>query len=151
MRATTSKRTVPVRGYFANLRRGRASCGATQERSLHGPLDSLESSVGATLHGPAYYAVNAGLLRMEWSRILLSGWYEGSGDSAAVARARAAACGRELAQLLDPNSAVSLLTHGASRAGIAAIAKFSTPDRRNMIGSDVGVTARGASSVLVMP
>jgi len=88
---------------------------------------------------------------MEWPGIPLSGWDEGRSDGAAVARARSPARGRELAQRLDPNSAVSLLKHGASRAGIAAIAIFSTPDRCNMIGGDVGVTARWANSLLVMP
>ena len=37
------------RSYFADLRRIRASGGATQERSLYGPLDNLLTAVGATL------------------------------------------------------------------------------------------------------
>ena len=49
MSGTTTKLTAAVEGYFADLRQVRASGGATQERSLYGPLDNLLTAVGATL------------------------------------------------------------------------------------------------------
>ena len=49
MRRTTTKLTATVEEYFADLRRVRASGGATQERSLYGPLGNLVTAVGATL------------------------------------------------------------------------------------------------------
>ncbi len=49
MSGTTAKLTVAVQEYFADLRRVRASGGATQERSLYGSLGNLLTAVGATL------------------------------------------------------------------------------------------------------
>ena len=49
MSGTTTKLTAAAEGYFADLRRVRASGGATRERSLYGPLDNLLTAVGATL------------------------------------------------------------------------------------------------------
>ena len=49
MSGTTTKLTAAAEDYFADLRRVRASGGATQERSLYGPLDNLLTAVGATL------------------------------------------------------------------------------------------------------
>ena len=49
MSGTTTKLTAVAEGYFADLRRVRASGGGTQERSLYGPLDNLLTAVGATL------------------------------------------------------------------------------------------------------
>ena len=49
MSRTTTKLTTAIEGYFADLRRVRASGGATQERSLYGPLDNLLTAVGAIL------------------------------------------------------------------------------------------------------
>ena len=49
MSATTAKLAAAAEGYFADLRRVRASGGATRERSLYGPLDNLLTAVGATL------------------------------------------------------------------------------------------------------
>ncbi len=49
MSGTTRKLAAAAEGYFADLRRVRASGGATQERSLYGPLDNLLTAVGATL------------------------------------------------------------------------------------------------------
>ena len=43
------KLTAAAEGYFADLRRVRASGGATKERSLYGPLDDLLTAVGATV------------------------------------------------------------------------------------------------------
>ena len=42
------KLTAAAEGYFADLRQVRASGGATQERSLYGPLDNLLTAVGVT-------------------------------------------------------------------------------------------------------
>ena len=49
MSGATTKLTAAAEGYFADLRRVRASGGGTQERSLYGPLDNLLTAVGATL------------------------------------------------------------------------------------------------------
>ena len=49
MSGTTTKLPAAVEEYFADLRRVRASGGATQERSLCGPLGNLLTTVGATL------------------------------------------------------------------------------------------------------
>ena len=49
MSGTTTKLTAAVEEYFADLRRVRASGGATQERSLYGPLGNLLTAIGATL------------------------------------------------------------------------------------------------------
>ena len=49
MSGTTTRLTAAVQEYFADLRRVRASGGATQERSLYGPLGNLLTAVGVTL------------------------------------------------------------------------------------------------------
>ncbi len=49
MSGTTTKLTAAVEEYFADLRRVRASGGATRERSLYGPLGNLLTAVGAML------------------------------------------------------------------------------------------------------
>ena len=49
MPATNNKLTAAVEAYFADLRRIRASGGATGERSSYGPLANLLNAVGATL------------------------------------------------------------------------------------------------------
>ena len=49
MNGTTPKLTAAVEAYFTDLRRIRASGGATGERSIYGPLANLLTSVGATL------------------------------------------------------------------------------------------------------
>ncbi len=56
MSGTTTKLTAAAESYFADLRRVRASGGATQERSLYGPLDNLLTAVGATLR-PKVFSV----------------------------------------------------------------------------------------------
>ena len=47
--ATSTKLTAAVEAYFADLRRVRASGGATGERSSYGPLTNLLNTIGATL------------------------------------------------------------------------------------------------------
>ena len=49
MPTTNKKLTAAVEAYFADLRRVRASGGATGERSSYGPLANLLNAVGATL------------------------------------------------------------------------------------------------------
>ena len=49
MTGTTPKYAAAVEAYFADLRRIRASGGATGERSSYGPLANLLTAVGATL------------------------------------------------------------------------------------------------------
>ena len=49
MMATSTKLTAAVEAYFADLRRVRASGGATGERSSYGPLTNLLNAIGATL------------------------------------------------------------------------------------------------------
>ena len=49
MTRTTKGLAAAVGAYFADLRRVRASGGATGERSIYGPLANLLNAVGATL------------------------------------------------------------------------------------------------------
>ena len=49
MAATNTKLTTAVEAYFADLRRVRASGGATGERSSYGPLANLLNAIGTTL------------------------------------------------------------------------------------------------------
>ena len=51
---TTTALTVASEAYFADLRRVRASGGATGERSSYGPLATLLNAVGATLTPPVF-------------------------------------------------------------------------------------------------
>ena len=99
----------------------------------------------AVLHDPAYRAVNAGALRMEWPRIPLPGWPNGGSDAdvgdAAAELTASAARGRELAALLDPETPVPGVTIGTLRPKLAAIAVPSTDDDHNMTGDDFALTA----------
>ena len=97
--------------------------------------------VFATLHDPAYREANSGALRMEWPRIPLPGWPDGEMDGATAALARSAARGRELADLLDPETLVPGVTQSPLRPEIAAIAVPDTTDGRNMTADDFAVTA----------
>ena len=49
MSTTNKKLTAAVEAYFADLRRIRASGGATGERSSYGPLANLLNAIGTTL------------------------------------------------------------------------------------------------------
>ena len=95
----------------------------------------------AVLHDPAYREANAGALRMEWPRIPLPGWPDGSGDGAADELAASAARGRELAALLDTDTPVPGVTEGSLRPEIAAVAVPSTTHGGNMTGDDFALTA----------
>ena len=94
----------------------------------------------AVLHDPAYREANAGALRMEWPRIPLPGWPNGETPGAADDLRAIAARGRELAGLLDLETAVAGVTAGTLRPELAAIAVPSTADGRNMSGGDFALT-----------
>ena len=93
------------------------------------------------LHDPAYREANAGALRMEWPRIPLPGWPDGETPGAADDLRAIAARGRELAGLLDLETAVAGVNAGTLRPELAAIAVPSTTDGRNMTGDDFALTA----------
>ena len=104
-------------------------------------VEDLFHYVLAILHDPAYREANAGALRMEWPRIPLPGWPDGSGDGAADELAASAARGRELAALLDPDTPVPGVTEAPLRPEIAAVAVPSTTGGGNMAGGDFALTA----------
>ena len=104
-------------------------------------VENLFHHVVATLHGPAYRAANAGALRMEWPRIPLPGWPDGDADGAAAKLAASAARGRQLAALLDCDTAVAGVTTGTLRPELASISVPATTDGDNMAGDDFAVTA----------
>ena len=95
----------------------------------------------AVLHDPAYREANSGALRMEWPRIPLPGWPDGSTPKAAEELAGSAARGRELAQLLDPETPVSGVTTGTLRPELGTIALPATTDGGNMGDKDFEITA----------
>ena len=107
---------------------------------LGASVEDLFHHVIATLHDPAYRKANAGALRMEWPRIPLLSWPDGTTEGATEELAQSAARGRDLAQLLDPDTPVPDVTKGALRPEIAAIAIPTTIDGRNMTGDDFAVT-----------
>ena len=104
-------------------------------------VEDLFHHVIAVLHNPQYRAANAGALRMEWPRIPLPGWPDGSANGAADELAASAARGRQLAELLDSDTPVAGVTSGALTPAMAAIAVPSTTDGGNMAGDDFAVTA----------
>ena len=116
---------------------------------LNATVEDLFHHVLAVLHDPAYRDTNADALRMEWPRIPLPGWPDGSSGGAAVELAASAARGRELAALLDPDTPVLGVTAplpeapsgSALRPEIAAVAVPSTTDGGNMTGDDFALTA----------
>ena len=109
-------------------------------------VEDLFHYVIAVLHNPQYRAANAGALRMDWPRIPLPGWPDGSADGAAAALSASAARGRQLAALLDSDTPVAGVTSGALTPAMAAIAvpaivQKSGADGGNMAGDDFAVTA----------
>ena len=108
---------------------------------LNATVEDLFHHVLAVLHDPTYREANAGALRMEWPRIPLPGWPDGSDDGAADELAASAARGRELAALLDPDTPVPGVTEGTPRPEIAAVAVPSTTEGGNMDGGDFALTA----------
>ncbi len=109
-------------------------------------VDELFHHVIAVLHNPQYRAANAGALRMEWPRIPLPGWPDGSAVVAAAELSKSAARGRQLAALLDSDTPVAGVTSGALTPAMAAIAvpaivQKSGADGDNMAGDDFAGTA----------
>ena len=104
-------------------------------------VEDLFHHVISVLHDPDYRKENAGALRMEWPRIPLPGWPDGTAAGAADELAESAARGRELAALLDSDIPVSGITDAPLRPEIAAIAVPSTTRDDNMSGDDFALTA----------
>ena len=109
-------------------------------------VDDLFHHVIAVLHNPQYRAANAGALRMEWPRIPLPGWPDGTADGAAAELSASAARGRQLAALLDSDTPVagvtsSALTPAMASIAVPAIVQKSGADSGNMAGDDFAVTA----------
>ena len=130
--------------------------GAVQSylKRLSVSVKDLFHHVFAVLHDSTYNQVNADALRAEGPRVPLPGWPDGEAEGAAEALAQSAARGRELAQLLDPDTAVPEVTDGALRPSIATIAVPATADGRNMTGEDFAMTAgwgHSGSGDAVMP
>ena len=94
----------------------------------------------AVLHDPSYREANAGALRMEWPRIPLPGWPESYAPGAAEELTASAARGRELAQLLDPETPVPGVTTGTLLPELASIAVPATADGGNMADEDFELT-----------
>ena len=95
----------------------------------------------AVLHDPAYRCDSADALRMDWPRIPLPDWPDGTASGAADALRRSAARGQQLARLLDPDGSVSRVTCGALRPDVAMIAVPATVDNHNMTGEDFALTS----------
>ena len=104
--------------------------------SIGASVDDLFHHVIATLHDPGYRRANAGALRMDWPRIPLPGWPDGTADGAADALTQSAARGRKLAALLASDTAVGGVTTGPLRPELAAIAVPTTFHGGNMAGDD---------------
>ena len=109
-------------------------------------VDDLFHHVIAVLHNPQYRAANAGALRMEWPRIPLPGWPDGSAVVAAEELSASAARGRQLAALLDSDTPVAGVTSGVLTPAMATIAvpaivQASGADGDNMTGDDFAVRA----------
>ena len=116
--------------------------GVTQSylKRLGASVEDLFYHVLSVLHDTTYNQANADALRAEGPRIPLPGWPDGKADGAAAALARSAARGRELADLLDPETLVPGVTQSPLRPEIAAIAVPDTTDGRNMTADDFAVT-----------
>ena len=105
-------------------------------------VDDLFHHVVAVLHDPAYREANAGALRMEWPRIPLPGWPDGRIEGAAEEIAASAEHGRDLAALLDSDTAVRGVTTGPIRDELAVVAVPSTISGANMTSEDFRLKAK---------
>ena len=103
--------------------------------------EDLFHFVLAVLHDPGYRSANAGALKMSWPRIPLPGWPDGETEDAAQALTPLVARGRDLAAMLDTETSVPGVTGVPVRSDIAAIAKPTTRDGRNMTQGDFVLAA----------
>ena len=130
-------------GIGSNGMQQRPNLSGAAQRYLHrlgADVEDLFHHVLATLHDSAYLEANAGALAMEWPRIPLPGWSDSETENAAETLAASAARGRELAQLLDPETSVPGVTQGKLRPEIAVLAVPATTDGHNMTGNDFALT-----------
>ena len=104
-------------------------------------VECLFHHVIATLHDSAYRSANAGALHLEWPRIPMPDWPDGTAAGAAEELVASAARGRELAALLDSDTPVAGVTTGALRSELAVIAVPTTIESSNMAGDDFAVSA----------
>ena len=95
----------------------------------------------AIQHNPHYRKANADALRLGWPRIPVPAWPDGELEGADVTLVASANSGRELARLLNLDSAVPGVTTGKIPPLIQSIAVPSKTDGRNMTGDDFSVTA----------
>ena len=147
-------RDVEVGGADAAMVPNLSSVARRYVDRLDATVEDLFHHILAVLHDPAYREANAGAFGLEWPRIPLPGWPNGSSKGAAAALAESAARGRELARLLDPDAPVDGVTTGTLRPEIAAVARPATLDGRNMAGDDFVLTAgwgRHGAGDAVMP
>ena len=104
-------------------------------------VEDLFHHVISVLHDPAYREANAGALRMGWPRIPLPGWPDGLGSGARDELASSAEHGRDLAALLDCDTAVPGVTEGPIRTELAVLAVPSTSGGGSMTGEDFALKA----------
>ena len=128
----------------ANLRQAKYAGEKTVQHYLDqvgAGVEDLFHQILAVLHDPAYREANAGALRMEWPRIPLPGWPDGTARGAAKEFTRTAEKGRKLAALLDPRTPVPGVTQTPLIPGIGAIAVPATLGGRNITNEDLMVTS----------
>ena len=130
-----------VEGDGIQRRPNLSAAGQQYLESTGADVEELFHHVLAVLHDPAYREANAGALRMEWPRIPVPGWPDGDEVGAAEELANSAARGRQVAALLDSDTAVLGVTEGSLRPEVKVIAVPSTTDGGNMDGDDFDVTA----------
>ena len=104
-------------------------------------VDDLFYHVLATLHDPEYRRSNVGALRVDWPRIPVPGWPDGTPRDSGKRLLESAKTGRELARLLDMDSHVPGVTVGPLSPLVQSIAVPCTTDGHNMTGEDFTVTA----------
>ncbi|MCY4278644.1 MAG: N-6 DNA methylase [Gammaproteobacteria bacterium] len=105
-------------------------------------VEDLFHHVLAVLHDPAYREANAGALRMEWPRIPLPAWPDGDSEEAKSILVESATRGRELAALLDVDTAVPGVTKAPLQQGMGTLAVPATITGRHMMEKDFELSAR---------